>query len=93
MCADDATRVPYGAMDDQQLLSRIDELVREEEDLLHRHESDGLSPEEETRMAHLKVQLDQAWDFLRQRRALEQYGLDPDDASERDAETVEDYEG
>lgn len=80
-------------MDDQQLLSRIDELVREEEDLLHRHESDGLSPAEETRMAQLKVQLDQAWDYLRQRRSLEQYGLDPDDASQRGPDTVEDYEG
>ena len=54
---------------------------------------DGLSPDEETRMAALKVQLDQAWDYLRQRRAYEQSGLDPDDASERDPETVEDYEG
>jgi len=79
-------------MDDQQLLNRIDELVREEEDLLHRHEADGLSPDEETRMADLKVQLDQAWDYLRQRRSLEQHGLDPNDASERDPETVEDYE-
>lgn len=79
-------------MDDQQVLSRIDELVREEEDLLNRHGSEGLSPEEETRMAHLKVQLDQAWDYLRQRRSLEQYGLDPNDASQRDPETVEDYE-
>lgn len=80
-------------MDDQKLLNRIDELVREEEDLLHRHESDGLGPDDETRMAQLKVQLDQAWDLLRQRRALEQYGLDPDDASERDSDTVENYEG
>jgi hypothetical protein len=80
-------------MDDQKLLSRIDELVREEEDLLHRHEGDGLGAEEETRMAQLKVQLDQAWDLLRQRRALEQYGLDPNDASERDPKTVEGYEG
>ena len=80
-------------MDDQKLINRIDELVREEEDLLHRHEGDGLSTDEETRMAQLKVQLDQAWDLLRQRRALEQYGLDPDDASERDSGTVENYEG
>jgi hypothetical protein len=80
-------------MDDQQLTNRIDELVREEEDLLHRHENDGLGADEETRMAQLKVQLDQAWDLLRQRRSLEQYGLDPDDASERDPGTVEGYEG
>jgi len=80
-------------MDDEKLMSRIDELVREEEDLLHRHEGEGLTSDEEVRMAQLKVQLDQAWDLLRQRRALEQYGLDPDDASQRSAETVEDYEG
>lgn len=80
-------------MDDRQLTNRIDELVREEEDLLHRHESDGLSAEEEARMGQLKVQLDQTWDLLRRRRSLEQYGLDPDDASERDPDTVEGYEG
>jgi uncharacterized protein DUF2630 len=80
-------------MDDQKLLSRIDELVREEEDLLRRHEGDGLNAEEEDRMGQLKVQLDQTWDLLRQRRALEQYGLDPEDASERDPKTVEGYEG
>jgi hypothetical protein len=81
-------------MDDQQVLSRIDELVQEEEGLLHRHEGkDGLSPEEDARLAELKVQLDQAWDYLRQRRALRQYGEDPDEASPRDPGTVEGYEG
>ncbi|MEX2105616.1 MAG: DUF2630 family protein [Solirubrobacterales bacterium] len=80
-------------MDDQQVLSRIDELVREEEQLLHRHESGGLTDQEHTRLEELKVQLDQAWDYLRQRRALRQYGEDPDEASPRDAGTVEGYEG
>jgi len=78
-------------MDDQQALNRIDQLVREEEELLHRHESDGLDSEEEARMEELKVQLDKAWDYLRQRRALRQYGENPDEASERDGGTVEDY--
>jgi hypothetical protein len=80
-------------MDDQQILGRIDELVREEEQLLHRHESDGLTPDEHGRLDELKVQLDLAWDYLRQRRALRQYGEDPDDASPRDPGTVEGYEG
>jgi hypothetical protein len=81
-------------MDDQQVLSRIDELVREEERLLHRHEGEsGLSPEEHARLEELKVRLDQAWDYLRQRRALRQYGEDPDEASRRDPGTVEGYEG
>jgi hypothetical protein len=79
-------------MDDQQVLSRIDDLVQEEEQLLHRHEGEGsLSPAEHTRMEELKVQLDQAWDYLRQRRALRQYGENPDEASSRDSDTVEGY--
>ena len=78
-------------MDDRQVLDRIDELVREEEELLHRHEGEGLSSDEHARMEELKVQLDKLWDYLRQRRALRQYGDDPDDASMRDGGTVEDY--
>jgi len=78
-------------MDDQQVLNRIDQLVQEEEELLHRHEGEGLDSEEEARMEELKVQLDKAWDYLRQRRALRQYGENPDDASMRDGGTVEDY--
>jgi hypothetical protein len=82
-------------MDDRQVLSRIDQLVREEEALLHRYEgqSEPLSDEENDRLRELKVQLDQAWDYLRQRRAKRQYGEDPDEASERDPGTVENYEG
>lgn len=79
-------------MDDQQVLSRIDQLVQEEEALLHRHEGEGaLSPGENARLEELKVQLDQAWDYLRQRRALRQYGEDPNEASQRDSGTVEGY--
>jgi hypothetical protein len=81
-------------MDDREVLTRIDKLVQEEEQLLHRHETeaDGLSPEEQARLEQLKVLLEQAWDYLRQRRALRQYGEDPDEASPRDADTVEGYE-
>ena len=78
-------------MDDQEVLSHIDELVREEEQLLHRHEGEGLSSEDHARMEELKVQLDKAWDYLRQRRALRQYGESPDEASPRDPGTVEGY--
>ncbi len=78
-------------MDDRDVLNRIDELVQEEERLLHAHEGDGLSSEDQARMEELKVQLDKAWDYLRQRRALRQYGEDPDEASVRDGGTVEGY--
>ena len=79
-------------MDDQAVLDRIDKLVQEEERLLHAHESEGLSEAEHARLEELRVQLDQAWDFLRQRRSKRQYGLDPEEASPRDPGTVEGYE-
>jgi len=79
-------------MDDQQVLDRIDKLVQEEEDLLHRHEGEGLGDDEHARLEELKVQLDKAWDYLRQRRALRRAGDDPDEASMPDGGTVEDYE-
>jgi len=79
-------------MDDQQVLGRIDQLVQEEEQLLHRHEGEGLDDDEHARLDELKVQLDKAWDYLRQRRALRRAGDDPDEASVRDGGTVEDYE-
>jgi Protein of unknown function (DUF2630) len=79
-------------MDDQQVLERIDKLVQEEEQLLHRHEGEGLDDDEHARLDELKVQLDKAWDYLRQRRALRRAGDDPDEASVRDGGTVEDYE-
>jgi hypothetical protein len=79
-------------MDDQQVLERIDQLVKEEEDLLHRHEGEGLNDDEHARLDELRVQLDKAYDYLRQRRALREVGDNPDDASMRDGGTVEDYE-
>jgi hypothetical protein len=79
-------------MDDQQVLERIDKLVQEEERLLHRHEGEGLDDDEHARLDELKVQLDKAWDYLRQRRSLRDAGDDPDDASVRDGGTVEEYE-
>jgi hypothetical protein len=79
-------------MDDQQVLDRIDQLVKEEEALLHRHEGEGLDDDEHARLQELQLQLDKAYDYLRQRRALRQAGDDPDDASMRDGGTVESYE-
>ncbi|HEX3360686.1 MAG TPA: DUF2630 family protein [Solirubrobacterales bacterium] len=78
-------------MDDQQVLDRIDKLVKEEEDLLHRHEGEGLDDDEHARLEEIKIQLDKTWDYLRQRRSLREAGDDPDQASERDGGTVEDY--
>lgn len=79
-------------MEDQQVLDRIDQLVREERELLNRHEGEGLGDDDHARLEELKVQLDKAYDYLQQRRAKRQYGEDPDDASMRDGGTVESYE-
>jgi hypothetical protein len=75
--------------DDRTLLTHIDELVKEEERL---YAQDKLSDKDEQRLAELKVQLDQSWDLLRQRRALREFGQDPEKAKVRSAKIVENYE-
>ena len=79
-------------MDDQQVLERINQLVEEEEKLLHRHEGEGLDDDEHARLQEIELQLDKTWDYLRQRRSLREAGDNPDDASVRDGGTVEGYE-
>ncbi len=44
------------------------------------------------RLTELKVELDQYWDLLRQRRALREFGNDPDKAEVHAAKIVENYE-
>ena len=74
---------------DQSVLSHIDQLVKEEERL---YAKNGLTDEDEARLAEVKVALDQCWDLLRQRRALREFGEDPDKAKGRPAKIVENYE-
>jgi hypothetical protein len=79
-------------MDDASVSNHIEQLVAEEHRLLEAHaEGDGLSPEEHARLERVRVELDRYWDLLRQRRARERAGLDPDDASLREESTVERY--
>ncbi|QBI53702.1 DUF2630 family protein [Streptomonospora litoralis] len=72
------------------ILSRIDDLVTEERDLREQNEH-RLTPEERQRMRELERELDQCWDLLRQRRAREEFGDDPDTAHVRPAGEVEGY--
>ena len=76
---------------DPQILSRIGELVEEENQLLNRHREKPLEVSEQSRLKQVQVQLDQCWDLLNQRRALREFGLDPDQATVRDPDTVEGY--
>jgi hypothetical protein len=61
-----------------------------EEDALYA--KSDLTADDHQRLAELKVKLDQYWDLLRQRRALREFGKDPDKAKVRAAKIVENYE-
>jgi hypothetical protein len=74
---------------DQSVLSHIDQLVKEEERLYAKTE---ITDDDDARLAEVKVELDQCWDLLRQRRALREFGEDPDKAKVRPAKIVENYE-
>lgn len=76
-------------MDDKTILDHIHELVEEEKQLRAAHH--GVVGEDRQRLQHLEEQLDQAWDLLRQRRAREQTGEDPDAVQERSVNEVEGY--
>ena len=60
---------------DKSVLSHIDRLVKEEERLYAKGE---LNVGDQKRLTELKVELDQYWDLLRQRRALREFGENPD---------------
>lgn len=74
---------------DQPVLGHIDRLVKEEEQLYARTK---LTDDDRDRLATIKVELDQCWDLLRQRRALREFGRDPDEAKVRPPKIVENYE-
>jgi len=86
-------------MDDAQIEARIDALEQEEKRLRRDEESQAerghtdAVGEDAGRLAAIKVELDQLWDLLRQRRALRAAGRDPDGATLRDPDTVERYLG
>jgi uncharacterized protein DUF2630 len=79
-------------MEDDRIHARIEELVAEEHALYERAGEGGLNDDEHRRLESLQVGLDQCWDLLRQRRARREAGQDPDGASVRDPQVVENYE-
>ncbi len=80
-------------MDDAKILSRINELAREEHELFERESRSNVSDADRERLRQIQVTLDQCWDLLRQRRARRAAGLEPEDARVRDEKTVEGYTG
>jgi hypothetical protein len=80
-------------MDDSGIHQHIEELVAEEHRLLElAGQSAGLDSGQHARLEAVRVELDRYWDLLRQRRAREEFGQDPDGAQLRSADTVEHYE-
>jgi hypothetical protein len=76
-------------VDDKTILEHIHGLVAEERTL--RDGRHRLTTEDRHRLQHIEEQLDQAWDLLRQRRAREDSGEDPNLARERGVNEVEGY--
>ncbi len=86
-------------MNDEQVQARIEALEQEEREL-RSDESDAAQHDgteqvaaDAQRLEALRLELDQLWDYLRQRRALRDSGGNPDDAAIRDSGTVERYLG
>ena len=75
---------------DQPVRKHIEHLVNEEHRL---REESSTTDADRRRLEAIQVELDQCWDLLRQRRALREFGEDPDHARVRPADVVEKYEG
>ncbi|HKV87363.1 MAG TPA: DUF2630 family protein [Candidatus Dormibacteraeota bacterium] len=72
------------------VLSHIQRLVSEEHQLF---EHPSPSADQSRRLADIRIELDQCWDLLRQRRALKETGHEPSEAKVRPAGVVKNYEG
>jgi Protein of unknown function (DUF2630) len=80
-------------MNEEQILEQVRSLVDQEHELRTRVQERRLAPEEEQNQLHrLEEALDQCWDLLRQRRARQEAGEDPDEAIVRPVDEVEDYQ-
>ncbi|WP_425563613.1 DUF2630 family protein [Pseudonocardia kongjuensis] len=67
-------------------------MVEEEKSLRARRGDGQLDGHDDAeRLNAVEIQLDQCWDLLRQRRALQEAGRSPDQAALRPASEVEDY--
>jgi Protein of unknown function (DUF2630) len=75
--------------EDQSVLKHIQQLAAEEHRLFA-HEA--LTDSDRARLAKINIELDQCWDLLRQRQALQDAGRNPNEARVRPPEIVENYE-
>ncbi len=83
-------------MRDEELQAEIAELEHERE-ALHGREPGERGDEaklaaDRDRLRAIEERLDQLWDEVRQRRALRDAGLDPNDAASRPIDEIEGYQ-
>ncbi len=79
--------------DDAGLSRRINDLAAEEEQIFSRAGSGGgMEPAEQERLRQIQLELDQAYDLLRQRQGRRDAGESADLARPRPPEVVENYE-
>ena len=76
-------------MEDKTVVDHIQELVHEEQRL---YAKSNLTDQEARHLQKMKVELDQCWDYLRQRQALRDAHRNPEAASIRPPSVVENYE-
>jgi hypothetical protein len=77
-------------MENNPVLTHIEKLTSEEEQLYAK--GSNITDEEVKQLHKIKIELDQYWDLLRQRTALQEAGKNPGKASIRPGDTVENYE-
>jgi hypothetical protein len=73
---------------DDNVLSHIKKLNDREQEL---YGKDDLTDENVKELHKVKSELDQYWDLLHQRRALRDAGSNPENATMRSKETIENY--
>jgi hypothetical protein len=77
---------------DEQVREQIEVLEQERLTLREREGDDDPSlAADAARIEQIRIELDRLWDYLRQRQALRDAGLDPEEASARSADVVEKY--
>jgi Protein of unknown function (DUF2630) len=80
-------------LDDKQILTHIDELIKTEHELRQKVANRTLSTDaEHEQLRATEEALDQCWDLLRQRRARQEFGESPDGAAARPVDEVEHYQ-
>jgi hypothetical protein len=80
-------------MDDKEIMAHIGELIETEHKLRQQLAAGELTgPQEREQLKAAEVALDQCWDLLRQRRARQEFGENPNEAAARPVSEVEGYQ-